>query len=103
MVPRITLKVEDARGGHSEFRFAERGTWLIGRGPDCDLQLPNGDEYLVVSRHHCRLKIDPPHVRVCDLGSRNGTRINGMQIGHPEGWGTPRPDTLMDYELHNGD
>jgi pSer/pThr/pTyr-binding forkhead associated (FHA) protein len=35
----------------------------------------------MVSRHHCRLDIDPPHISVRDLGSRNGTYINGRLIG----------------------
>ena len=35
----------------------------------------------MVSRHHCKLDIDPPHVGVRDLGSRNGTYINGRLIG----------------------
>src|SRR5262249_19477386 len=45
------------------------------------LQLPDDDEHRVVSRHHCLLDIDPPDVRVQDLGSRNGTYINGRRIG----------------------
>jgi pSer/pThr/pTyr-binding forkhead associated (FHA) protein len=103
MVPRVILTVKYNRREHSEYCFSERGTCLIGRGPDCDLRLPAADNYLMVSRHHCQLEIDPPYVRVRDLGSRNGTRLNGMQIGHPDRWGTPRPDILMDYELHDGD
>src|SRR5262249_12005413 len=34
-----------------------------------------------VSRQHCVLKIDPPSLEVRDLGSRNGTFINGENIG----------------------
>ena len=34
-----------------------------------------------VSRRHCQLDIDPPHIRVRDLGSRNGTFLNGDRIG----------------------
>src|SRR5262245_32073579 len=103
MVPSIQLKFKNSPHGHAEYSFSERRVCLIGRGPDCDLQLPSEEDYMVVSRHHCRLEIDPPHVRVRDLGSRNGTRINGMQIGHPDKWSSPRPKVLMEYELHNGD
>jgi eukaryotic-like serine/threonine-protein kinase len=103
MGPHVTLTVKNNFREHSEYCFAERGACLIGRGPDCDLRLPAAGEYLVVSRHHCRLEIDPPHVYVRDLGSRNGTRLNGMQIGHPHHWWTPRPDVMIDYELHDGD
>jgi eukaryotic-like serine/threonine-protein kinase len=34
-----------------------------------------------VSRLHCELDLDPPAVRVRDLGSRNGTAVNGNSIG----------------------
>jgi pSer/pThr/pTyr-binding forkhead associated (FHA) protein len=53
---------------------------LIGRAPDCDVQL-SGLFFANVSRHHCELDIDPPHVRVRDLGSRNDTLLNGKPIG----------------------
>jgi DNA-binding winged helix-turn-helix (wHTH) protein len=33
-----------------------------------------------VSRHHARLRVDGGHVTVEDLGSKNGTRVNGMLI-----------------------
>jgi pSer/pThr/pTyr-binding forkhead associated (FHA) protein len=103
MVPRIKLKFKNPPHKPAEYSFSDRRVCLIGRGLDCDLQLPSEEDYLVVSRHHCRLEIDPPYVRVRDLGSRNGTRINGMQIGHPDNWRTPRPKVLLEYELHDGD
>jgi pSer/pThr/pTyr-binding forkhead associated (FHA) protein len=34
-----------------------------------------------VSRHHCAFEIEPPVVRVRDLGSLNGTYVNGEMIG----------------------
>jgi pSer/pThr/pTyr-binding forkhead associated (FHA) protein len=36
------------------------------------------DEFL--SRHHCELEIDPPALQVRDLGSRNGTYLNGKEV-----------------------
>src|SRR5438132_10817282 len=100
MVPRITLRAKNNAENEAEHCFAQRCVCLVGRAPDCDLRLPAADEYMAVSRHHCRLEIDPPRVWVRDLGSRNGTRINGMQIGHPDRWGVPLAGRLMDYELH---
>ena len=64
--------------------IVEDGGGLVFRH-DGDLRLPNGPGYADVSRHHCLLHIDPPAVWVRDLGSRNGTRVNGTQIGHPTG------------------
>jgi serine/threonine-protein kinase len=69
------------------YRFHKRTLCLIGRADDCQIRLPNDDEHCLVSRHHCLLDIDPPHVRVQDFGSRNGTYLNGAPIGR-------RPDAV---------
>jgi pSer/pThr/pTyr-binding forkhead associated (FHA) protein len=53
----------------------------VGRARDCAIKLPNDYVNCTVSRHHCLLEIDPPLVRVCDLGSLNGTFVNGERIG----------------------
>lgn len=49
---------------------------VIGRGKDCDLRVLSND----VSRKHCQLVIAESAVAVRDLGSGNGTLINGQQI-----------------------
>eukprot|EP00475_Leptophrys_vorax_P020161 TRINITY_DN27597_c4_g1_i2.p1 TRINITY_DN27597_c4_g1~~TRINITY_DN27597_c4_g1_i2.p1 ORF type:complete len:319 (-),score=-15.88 TRINITY_DN27597_c4_g1_i2:174-1130(-) len=50
--------------------------FLVGREQDCHLR-PNSD---LVSRHHCVFMIDDYAVRLRDLGSTNGTRVNGMPL-----------------------
>lgn len=50
--------------------------FLIGREQDCQLR-PNSDQ---VSRHHCVFTIDDYTVRLRDLGSTNGTIVNGERI-----------------------
>jgi hypothetical protein len=47
--------------------------FLIGRGTECHLR-PNSE---LVSRHHCLLIIGDSGVTLRDLGSTNGTLING--------------------------
>ena len=49
---------------------------VIGRREDCDLCIP----LMIVSRKHCQLNIEEDQLNVRDLGSRNGTFINGRQI-----------------------
>ena len=49
---------------------------LIGREQDCQLRL----EGELVSRHHCVLLLDEYTLRIRDLGSRNGTYVNGSRI-----------------------
>lgn len=47
--------------------------FLVGREQDCHLR-PNSE---LVSRHHCVFVTDDYAVRLRDLGSTNGTRVNG--------------------------
>src|SRR5262245_47719863 len=50
--------------------------FLVGRGPECHLR-PNSE---LVSRHHCLLVVDGNGVTLRDLGSTNGTLVNGQRI-----------------------
>lgn len=50
--------------------------FLVGREQDCHLR-PNSD---LVSRHHCVFSIDDYAVRLRDLGSTNGTLVNGNSL-----------------------
>jgi pSer/pThr/pTyr-binding forkhead associated (FHA) protein len=49
---------------------------LVGRHPQCDARLDSG----WVSRWHCVLADDRGEVVVRDLGSTNGTWINGRRV-----------------------
>lgn len=53
-----------------------RRKFLIGREQDCQLR-PNSE---MVSRHHCVFSVDDFSVRLRDLGSTNGTVVNGEKI-----------------------
>ena len=53
-----------------------RRKFLIGREQDCQLR-PNSE---MVSRHHCVFSVDDYSVRLRDLGSTNGTLVNGERI-----------------------
>lgn len=59
------------------FSFTQADTFLIGRTVDSHLYLPE-DKFF--SRHHCLLEITPPHCRLRDLGSTNGTYVNGRRV-----------------------
>ncbi len=54
-----------------------RGKLLIGRAEDCDFRL-NSE---VISGYHCVLLLDDYTLRIRDLASKNGTRVNGRPIG----------------------
>jgi pSer/pThr/pTyr-binding forkhead associated (FHA) protein len=51
--------------------------FVIGRGDDCHLR-PQSD---AVSRRHCEIHMTENEVVVRDLGSRNGTYVNGEKAG----------------------
>jgi hypothetical protein len=81
-VPRraaLGFRVEVAAGPHAGLRmeFHRRATLLAGRGDDAGLQLLD-DPYF--SRHHFQLEFDPPCCRLRDLGSSNGTLVNGRRV-----------------------
>jgi predicted component of type VI protein secretion system len=54
----------------------KRNKLLIGRAEECDVR-PLSEE---VSRRHCVVIVGPADVWVEDLGSRNGTLVNGTRI-----------------------
>jgi len=69
-------------GPHRNRRFCFCGPTQceIGRALECFVQLSGTERDQLISRHHCLLDIDPPEIQVKDLGSSNGTYINGTRI-----------------------
>jgi serine/threonine-protein kinase len=59
------------------FTFDQHDTFIIGRSEDSHFCLPD-DRYF--SRHHCMLEIAPPQCFLRDLGSTNGTYVNGRKV-----------------------
>jgi pSer/pThr/pTyr-binding forkhead associated (FHA) protein len=62
-----------------EFVLGNEADYILGRSRDCSLLLP--DPHLLISRYHCRIKVSVPFVAIQDLGSLNGTYVNGEKIG----------------------
>ena len=53
-----------------------KDTTVIGRREDCDLRIPLAE----VSRKHCKFTIDGDTLTVEDMGSSNGTYVNGERV-----------------------
>jgi predicted component of type VI protein secretion system len=56
--------------------LVDRPKFIVGREQDCQVR-PDSE---FVSRHHCVLLLDEFTLRVRDLGSKNGTFVNGRRI-----------------------
>ena len=68
----ITLTITTGKLSGKQYIFDSRSTCIIGRGEDCNLQIADNID-MTVSRYHCLLDINPPEMRIRDLGSLNGT------------------------------
>jgi hypothetical protein len=75
---RITLTVTEGPHRGQTFRFEEHSTFLVGRSPEAHFVLPEKDPYF--SRLHFVVEINPPLCRLQDLGSHNGTYVNGRRV-----------------------
>ncbi len=68
------------QGAASGLRFPlDRPVTLIGRAEDCDLQIHDP----LASRHHAEIRRHTWRYVLADLGSRNGTLVNGSAIQEP--------------------
>jgi VWFA-related protein len=57
--------------------FTLTGSLVIGRKPPCDLAIADDRE---ISRKHCQLTLEEGAIQILDLGSTNGTMVNGVPI-----------------------
>jgi pSer/pThr/pTyr-binding forkhead associated (FHA) protein len=71
----VVLAMFKGDGDRRSFSVVREMT-VIGRREDCDLRIPVGD----VSRKHCRLVLEADTIRIEDLGSSNGTYVNGHRV-----------------------
>jgi pSer/pThr/pTyr-binding forkhead associated (FHA) protein len=84
----LTLHVVSGPLAGEDYSVTPDGSCVIGRSQDCGLTLPHTPTALVASRRHCRVEVTPAGAFVRDLGSRNGTFLNGARIGRrPTDWG----------------
>jgi serine/threonine-protein kinase len=78
----VTLKVTAGPDKGKVVTFAEHDTFLMGRSKKAHFKLPKKDMYF--SRIHFLIEVNPPHCRIMDMGSRNGTFVNGKRVSRAD-------------------
>lgn len=87
VVPKTTRPMKGGRSAKGVLDFEdlwvatlpplqEQDDFLIGRTADCDVMLDEG----TVSKHHARIVWSKKEATLEDLGSRNGTFLNGGKV-----------------------
>lgn len=75
--PRAAFEVRVVGGpGAGERRPLEQATLSVGRSSSCDLTVADRS----ISRHHLTLHLGPDGVAVEDMGSSNGTSVEGVSL-----------------------
>ena len=74
----VTLTVKEGPHQGRAFEFVEHDTFIVGRSARAQFRLPLKDRSL--SRVHFMVEVNPPQCRLTDLGSTNGTKVNGRKI-----------------------
>jgi predicted component of type VI protein secretion system len=71
----ISLVIVQANGRTQEMPVRKQ-RMLFGRKEDCQIRIPVSS----VSREHCELRVEGEKAVVRDLGSSNGTYVNGERV-----------------------
>jgi len=74
----ITLSVTSGPLNGRAFTFEGHDVFLVGRSPNAHARFPEDDPFF--SRVHFLVEVNPPRCRLTDMGSRNGTFVNGKKV-----------------------
>ena len=102
MLIQLSLEVTRSARAGQFYCFEGKERIFIGRQADCAVVLPDS----TVSRYHCMIQIEPPHVLLRDFGSLNGTFLNGVRIlQRASGQSAAQQEQSQQniYTLKNGD
>lgn len=82
---RVSLEIAGDIKGRREIPLEGPGEYLVGRGAEAAVEIHD----TLASKRHCLLILDERGLRVRDLHSTNGTRVDGVVVG---GRGGARPE-----------
>jgi serine/threonine-protein kinase len=80
------LRLTVLTGPHRKQKFCLHGSaqCVMGRAPDCFVQLAGTDRDQFISRHHCQLVLTESSLVLQDLGSLSGTYLDGKKLAKAE-------------------
>jgi len=90
----VVLSVTRGPAKGKVFSFTEHDTFLFGRTSDCHATFPDDNQ---VSPHHFILEAYPPKAVLRDLGSMNGTYVNGKSYGGRKAGESPEQGAKRQY------
>lgn len=74
----VTLTVTAGPHKGRAFTFREHDTFIVGRATYAHFRLEAKDKYF--SRAHFMIEVNPPLCHLIDMGSTNGTYVNGARV-----------------------
>jgi serine/threonine-protein kinase len=74
----IVLRVIQGPHLGQQFTFDGHDNFIVGRARTSHFRLPQKDPF--ISRVHFMVEANPPHCRLMDMGSTNGTCVNGKRV-----------------------
>lgn len=90
---RVSVEILTGSSSGKVYAFEDKASIKIGREPGSDVCLPPEEER-AVSAKHARLTVLGGHVTIEDVGSTNGTFIDGERISGPVQLGQSQEVTL---------
>ncbi|MCC6741646.1 MAG: protein kinase [Planctomycetia bacterium] len=103
MLGKVKLEVLEGPMDGKVFEFEEHDIFLLGRASDCHIRLQKDPG---ISRRQFIIEVNPPSARIRDLGSLNGTHVNGTKHGGRRKGETPAEGAKLrhpDVEIRHGD
>jgi pSer/pThr/pTyr-binding forkhead associated (FHA) protein len=70
----VLLRISNGKSNVRKVRI--QADTIIGRSPECQLKVASSQ----ISRRHCQILVRDTIVAIKDLGSANGTYVNGRQV-----------------------
>ncbi len=90
----LSLTLFDKRGGSQRLEFHQEEV-TVGRAPENEVVLARAN----VSKNHARISVRGPELAIVDLGSMNGTFVNGRRIAEPQVVGPSDRIDIGDFSM----